>query len=252
MSDETIERRLAAVERAVSTCPEDSPGDDNRSRDRDLADRLDDVETDVAELEAAVQAVRGYVGSVKHVNDEVERRADAALAKADRVERALAHPPRRTSPRSAEQQDAPSTGDESEGRLTAGDGSEHRVAAGDESEDQRTASPDSEDRRTAGTDSEEHRTDGEGYERRRTAGEGSSDGEIAGAMRPGPGSGGEHLADRPPAADGGPAGAASSVTPVGTTSVGAHEDEDDGRGPLAQSGRSDDATGLLARLLEAL
>jgi len=38
-----------------------------------LADR-------VAELEAAVQALRGYAGSVRAVNDRVEERADAAVA----------------------------------------------------------------------------------------------------------------------------------------------------------------------------
>ncbi|WP_227131904.1 DUF7310 family coiled-coil domain-containing protein [Halorubellus salinus] len=41
-----------------------------------LADR-------VAELEAAVQALRGYAGSVRAVNDRVEERADAAVATAE-------------------------------------------------------------------------------------------------------------------------------------------------------------------------
>ena len=37
----------------------------------------------VAELEAAVQALRGYAGSVRAVNDRVEERADAAVATAE-------------------------------------------------------------------------------------------------------------------------------------------------------------------------
>lgn len=86
MPDETLERRLAAVERAVSDT--DGAGDPDTDR-TELADRLEALEADVAELEAAVQAVRGYVGSVKHVNDEVEQRADAAMAKAQAVERTL-------------------------------------------------------------------------------------------------------------------------------------------------------------------
>jgi hypothetical protein len=41
------------------------------------------LEDRVAELEAAVQALRGYAGSVRAVNDRVEERADAAVATAD-------------------------------------------------------------------------------------------------------------------------------------------------------------------------
>lgn len=73
---DSIDRRLDAVERALT---EDEP------LDRD--DRLDEVETRLVELEAAVQALRGYVGSVRAVNEEIERRADHALCKAEAVER---------------------------------------------------------------------------------------------------------------------------------------------------------------------
>lgn len=41
------------------------------------------LEDRVAELEAAVQALRGYAGSVRAVNDRVEERADAAVATAE-------------------------------------------------------------------------------------------------------------------------------------------------------------------------
>lgn len=75
----SIERRLDAVERALS---EDEP--------IERADRLDDLESRVVELEAAVQALRGYVGSVRAINEDVESRADRAYRKARAVERAVA------------------------------------------------------------------------------------------------------------------------------------------------------------------
>jgi hypothetical protein len=43
----------------------------------------------VSELEAATQALRGYVGNVRAVNRDIEQRADTALAKAESVESAL-------------------------------------------------------------------------------------------------------------------------------------------------------------------
>ena len=73
---DSVERRLAAVERALS---EEEP--------IERADRLDDLVDRVAELEAAVQAVRGYVGEVRAINEDVERRADRALRKAQAIER---------------------------------------------------------------------------------------------------------------------------------------------------------------------
>ena len=73
---DSLSRRLDAVERALS---EEKP--------LERADRLDDLETRVAELEAAVRAVRGYVGEVRAINEDVERRADRALRKAEAVER---------------------------------------------------------------------------------------------------------------------------------------------------------------------
>lgn len=73
---DSLSRRLDAVERALS---EEEP--------LERADRLDDLETRVAELEAAVRAIRGYVGEVRAINEDVERRADRALRKAEAVER---------------------------------------------------------------------------------------------------------------------------------------------------------------------
>jgi hypothetical protein len=85
MPEDPLEQRVAAVERALGETPTTQAPTDHD----DLRKRLADVEDDVAELEAAVQAVRGYVGGVKHVNDDVEQRADAALAKAEALEHAF-------------------------------------------------------------------------------------------------------------------------------------------------------------------
>jgi TolA-binding protein len=76
---ESVARRLAAVERAVS-------GEEPLER----TDRLDELEVRIDELEAAVQALRGYVGSVRAVNEDVERRADRALRTAEAIERNVA------------------------------------------------------------------------------------------------------------------------------------------------------------------
>ncbi|SNR53400.1 DUF7310 family coiled-coil domain-containing protein [Halorubrum vacuolatum] len=81
-----LEERLRAVERAltgggrpVADLEPGAAAADERER---LDERLCDLESRVEELEAATQAVRGYVGAVRAVNCEVERRADLALAAA--------------------------------------------------------------------------------------------------------------------------------------------------------------------------
>ncbi len=76
---DSITRRLDAVERALT---------ENEPIER--TDRLEELETRVVELEAAVQALRGYVGSVRAVNEDIERRADRAFRKAEAVERHVA------------------------------------------------------------------------------------------------------------------------------------------------------------------
>ena len=86
-----IESRLRAVERAVTgtdTRPADVAAGAEAATERErLESRITDLEERVAELEAATQAVRGYVGSVRAVNREVERRADLALARATNANR---------------------------------------------------------------------------------------------------------------------------------------------------------------------
>jgi ABC-type transporter Mla subunit MlaD len=66
---ELLHERIDTLERTLTGSTAD-----------DLSERVAALETQVAELEAAVQALRGYVGNVNHVNSEVERRVDAALA----------------------------------------------------------------------------------------------------------------------------------------------------------------------------
>lgn len=79
LNRESIQRRLDAVERAVS---DGDPIDHH--------DRLDELDARVAELEAAVQSIRGYVGTVRATNEEIEHRADIALRKAAALEQQVA------------------------------------------------------------------------------------------------------------------------------------------------------------------
>ncbi|WP_439025564.1 DUF7310 family coiled-coil domain-containing protein [Haloarchaeobius sp. DT45] len=105
MSDQ-LDDRLRAVERAITDDdsvpggvgvdgPDSATGGewttgtetrDSTQPDSRLTDRLDEVETTVAELEAAVQALRGYAGNVRSVNERVEQRADGALAAVESLE----------------------------------------------------------------------------------------------------------------------------------------------------------------------
>ncbi|QLH82604.1 DUF7310 family coiled-coil domain-containing protein [Halosimplex pelagicum] len=93
MSERDLDARLDAVERALT----DGDTDLRELRDRSgvvddlqtLEERLDTVESRLDELEAGLEAVRGYAGNVRAVNREVERRASAALAKAETVEAAV-------------------------------------------------------------------------------------------------------------------------------------------------------------------
>lgn len=80
-SDREVERRLRALERNGEDRPLDSTGNPvGADRLAALERRLDDLVERVERQEAAVQALRGYVGNVRAVNREVERCADAALA----------------------------------------------------------------------------------------------------------------------------------------------------------------------------
>ena len=96
MSEEELEARVAAVERALA---------DSDTTVADLSDaaavheRLDDVDARlgvlaerVDALDATVQSLHGYVGELEHVNDRVERRADAARAAVERLDGRQNHP----------------------------------------------------------------------------------------------------------------------------------------------------------------
>ncbi|QLG63000.1 DUF7310 family coiled-coil domain-containing protein [Halorarum salinum] len=90
--------RLSAVERALADdgCTPTAGGahasvggSDAADLDRRLSaveDSLADLEDRLADLEGATEALRGYVGGVRAVDRDVERRADAALAAVDRLE----------------------------------------------------------------------------------------------------------------------------------------------------------------------
>lgn len=122
--NDRIETRLRAVERAVTgneARPADVADGATATAERErLESRLDDLEERVAELEAATQAVRGYVGAVRAVNREVERRADLALSRATAAERGSdagvsdgvpATPDRDTAGSQSERRDATATAD---------------------------------------------------------------------------------------------------------------------------------------------
>ncbi|MBX0321841.1 hypothetical protein EGH21_02230 [Halomicroarcula sp. F13] len=123
---ETLEERVRTVERAVTDGDHDVPAVEDRAeldaRLTAVEDRVDRLDERTADLEAATQALRGYVGNVRSVNEDVEQRADAALAATDRLERRLddaldderpsSHPtePRRpTTDRAGDHQQAPET-----------------------------------------------------------------------------------------------------------------------------------------------
>lgn len=92
--DDALEERIEALERTVA----EGEGDHELSECAEIEQRLSAVESHVEtndarieELEAATQALRGYVGNIRAVNDEVEQRADAALAKVEALESTLEH-----------------------------------------------------------------------------------------------------------------------------------------------------------------
>ena len=104
MDDDSIDERLRAVERAIS---EDEVPEHVAERAA-LTGRVEGIEATVtdaeerlSELEAAVQALRGYVGEVRTVNRDVEQRADSALAKVEELEAGAT----RREPRESERRD---------------------------------------------------------------------------------------------------------------------------------------------------
>lgn len=82
---DTLSERVRTLERTLTggEMPELQDDAELRRTTADLTTRMDDLEAELAELDAAVQALRGYVGNIRAVNADVERRADAALAIAE-------------------------------------------------------------------------------------------------------------------------------------------------------------------------
>jgi len=92
MEERRLETRIEALERAVTEgepIPELAEAAAATADAAAREERIDDLEARVAELEAATQALRGYVGNVRSVNEAVEERADAAVARVDDLERRL-------------------------------------------------------------------------------------------------------------------------------------------------------------------
>jgi len=93
MSD-TLEQRVDALERALTdgrTADVEGLPEAAESAERldELAATVETIDDRVAELEASVQALRGFVGGVDAVDEAVERRANAAIARVERLETEL-------------------------------------------------------------------------------------------------------------------------------------------------------------------
>ncbi|WP_411965618.1 hypothetical protein [Haloferax sp. YSMS24] len=91
-TDELVSR-LAAVERTLTGTDTDVSALEDvaalEARISDLESTVETIADRLDEVDAATQAMRGYVGGVRTVNEDVERRANAALAKAESLEDAL-------------------------------------------------------------------------------------------------------------------------------------------------------------------
>ena len=111
MSEEELEARVRAVERALAdgdaTVADLSDAADVHERLDDVDARLGALAERVDALDATVQSLHGYVGELEHVNDRVERRADAARAAVERLDGRQQH--------HARQPDAESTTHDAEG-----------------------------------------------------------------------------------------------------------------------------------------
>jgi hypothetical protein len=122
--DDALRERVEALERAVTDGEHDLSA---FADDAAAVERLDTLEADVAdlarrveELEAATQALRGYVGNIRSVNTEVEQRADAALAKAETLEGRLPGTAAATDRGQSTADDTPDGGDTATGAGDVG------------------------------------------------------------------------------------------------------------------------------------
>ena len=100
MTDDSLEARVAAVERALTggdPAPDLSDAAEVQRQLDELSSDLDALTERVDAMEATVQSLHGYVGEIEHVNERVERRADAARAAVERLD----DQPRGSTPESA-------------------------------------------------------------------------------------------------------------------------------------------------------
>ncbi len=88
--DDALRERVEALERTVTGGDHDLSGlaDEADALDRleQLEEQFETIQDSLAELEASTQALRGYVGNIRAVNEDVEQRAELALAKAEEIE----------------------------------------------------------------------------------------------------------------------------------------------------------------------
>lgn len=108
-----LDERIRALERALTERddpPVPVPAVSDVSSDvATLEDRVDLLESSVADLDARQQAVEAYVDRVDHVNETIERRADAALAAVDRLESTLREESHATAAQASDATPAPSS-----------------------------------------------------------------------------------------------------------------------------------------------
>jgi hypothetical protein len=83
---ETLERAITGEEYDLSALSTDADALDRVSQ---LEERAEKIETQIEELEAVTQALRGYVGNIRAVNEDVENRAETALSKVENLENRL-------------------------------------------------------------------------------------------------------------------------------------------------------------------
>lgn len=90
--DDALAERVEALERTVADGDfdhEQLPHGEVQDRLSTIESQLETIESRLEDLEAGTQALRGYVGNVRAVNDDVEQRAETALAKVEALESSL-------------------------------------------------------------------------------------------------------------------------------------------------------------------
>lgn len=131
--DDALEERVRALERTVTDGEYELTELTEEAAARERLDELDERAADladrVAELEAATQALRGYVGNVRAVNRDVEQRADAALAKVESLEERVDTASHAPGQQSAEE--SPGTASADGGVVVGGGATERPPRAGE-------------------------------------------------------------------------------------------------------------------------